>query len=191
MSFSEPTQISQSSHPSNRARQPCDMTRHPCDMIRHPCESRDLDAKPEFTPGLIWCWHDRVRKIRLYTSSLRGGRRPTWQSIRKAFRRSSVMAALCCSIALCLTACQKNSLYCDTSCTDTDIKTNVQVKIAADRCLYFQNIRVTCYQRMVTLDGSVENPVQKQSASKLARSVPGVKKVRNRLRIKDQYNRPV
>jgi osmotically-inducible protein OsmY len=77
---------------------------------------------------------------------------------------------------------------CPHSCTDSNITEAVRVKIYSDRCMSDQKIHVTTYERTVTLKGRVSNPTQKSIASQMARSVPGVKGVRNQLAIQSLDN---
>jgi osmotically-inducible protein OsmY len=93
-------------------------------------------------------------------------------------------------VFLCVTciACAQLSYRCSGSCTDNEITTNVQVKIASDRCLANQNIEVYTFEHIVTLEGSVENPSQRVIAVGMARSVPRVSHVVDKLTIKNRYN---
>jgi len=77
---------------------------------------------------------------------------------------------------------------CHNTCTDNDINTTVQVRIAGDSCLYYQNIRVTTFDRVVTLEGGVDNPTQREAANEMAATAPCVKRVVSRLKIKGKYN---
>lgn len=73
--------------------------------------------------------------------------------------------------------------YCTGSCTDADITTNIQTRLSCDKCLRYKNIHVSTYERVVTLQGEVENPTQKKIAGQIADSVPEVKYVINRIKI--------
>jgi osmotically-inducible protein OsmY len=88
-------------------------------------------------------------------------------------------------LAIISTACATVSpKTCNTSMTDNDITTNVQVKIGAEDGLNDQLIRVSTYERVVTLSGWVQNPTQQNVAYVLARSVPNVKYVKSTIKIK-------
>lgn len=87
-------------------------------------------------------------------------------------------------LALNLISCAGFKMGCTNSCTDEDITTSVQVKIFSDRCMSDQFIYVSTYERVVTLTGRVTNPTQKKIATQMARSVPGVKGVKNKLEVK-------
>lgn len=93
---------------------------------------------------------------------------------------------MCFSILL-LTACMHTS-GCPNSCTDNNITDAVRVKIYSDRCMSDNKIHVTTYERTVTLKGRVSNPTQKSIATQMAKSVPGVKGVRNELAIEPLDN---
>lgn len=99
----------------------------------------------------------------------------------------------CLSLFLALFLCVSCSMStfpcnCSGSCTDNDITTTVQVRIAADPCLRYQFIRVSTFERTVTLEGKVENYTQRKIAIYLAKSTPGVKCVVCKLGIKGPYN---
>lgn len=72
---------------------------------------------------------------------------------------------------------------CSTCITDRDITTTVQVRIAAQPGLGDQGITVSTYERTVTLTGTVNNPTQRNVAVLIAKSVPGVKRVKSYLTI--------
>ena len=84
-------------------------------------------------------------------------------------------------LAMACMSCSQMNLSCSGSCTDEDITTSVQVKIAADRCMSDQFIKVSTYDRVVTLSGRVSNPAQKRIVTEMARLVPGVKYVKTKL----------
>ncbi len=78
--------------------------------------------------------------------------------------------------------------HCVTSCTDSEINTHVINLMQGDRCLSYQYIDVSTYERVVTLEGAVANPSQARLAVDLARSVPRVRAVVSHLHIKNKYN---
>lgn len=101
------------------------------------------------------------------------------------FRFASLFLSLFFCVSCSLTT---YPYHCSGSCTDNDINTTVQVKIAHDPCLYYQFIRVSTFERTVTLEGKVENYTQRRIAIELARSTPGVTCVISKLQIKGPYN---
>lgn len=95
-----------------------------------------------------------------------------------------ILAIACTS---CATNCRLNadsSPLCCNSCTDDDITTAVRIQMATNRCLSYQDIEVSTYERVVTLRGSVEGPTQQRIAYELTRCVPCVKGVNNYLKNK-------
>lgn len=102
--------------------------------------------------------------------------------------RSFKLVLMIISIFFCVSCATIPSSRCDSSCTDVTINTEVQVKIAGDPCLYYQFIRVSTFERTVTLEGKVENSAQRNIAIEMARSTPGVKCVVSKLKIKGEYN---
>jgi hyperosmotically inducible protein len=58
----------------------------------------------------------------------------------------------------------------------------VKSKLSAEASLKGQAVTVETYQGVVTLKGTVQNVEQRATAERLARSVKGVKNVRNELR---------
>jgi osmotically-inducible protein OsmY len=90
-------------------------------------------------------------------------------------------------ILFCSACASLHTSSCTASCTDADITTNIQVKLAADRCLRHQDIDVSSYERVVTLNGSVENPTQRSVAIQYAKSVANVKRVISHLTIRRNY----
>ncbi len=69
----------------------------------------------------------------------------------------------------------------DTS--DDAIYDNVRRKLALDQVVKGGGLQVDVKAGVVTLSGSVEQEKQKERATKLAKQVPGVKSVENRLTI--------
>lgn len=99
---------------------------------------------------------------------------------------------VCILLILLCTACSTirttwNVPYCPNSMTDEDITTNVQTRIAGDTGLLDQNVLVNTYERTVTLSGTVENPTQRAIAICLARTVPHVKCVISRIKIRRYF----
>ena len=92
------------------------------------------------------------------------------------------------AIFFCVSCSTMPSSHCSGSCTDNDLTTTIQVRIAGDPCLRYQFIRVSTFERTVTLIGKVENYTQRNIAIKMARTTPGVKCVISKLKIKGEYN---
>lgn len=105
----------------------------------------------------------------------------------KKFCQGILLSLLCFFIIGC--ASNKFANCTTSSCRDTNITTEVQIKIAADTCLNDQGIDVSTFEGVVTLNGTVENPTQRNNAIFYARSVPGVKGVRSRLTLKRDHRR--
>jgi hyperosmotically inducible protein len=66
---------------------------------------------------------------------------------------------------------------------DTDTMTNVKAAIAGDSSLTGANITVAAKNGVITLDGSVDNQAQADSAMKDAKSVAGTQEVNSNIKI--------
>jgi osmotically-inducible protein OsmY len=66
---------------------------------------------------------------------------------------------------------------------DGAITTTVKTKIYASSELRGLGISVKTFKREVTLTGAVENKSERKKVEKLAKSIKGVKKVHNRIKI--------
>lgn len=69
--------------------------------------------------------------------------------------------------------------------TDDIIHDNVIIKLASDQVVKGGALTVDVKQGIVTLTGQVENSKQKDRATKLTKSVKGVKQVVNNINLKD------
>jgi hyperosmotically inducible periplasmic protein len=69
--------------------------------------------------------------------------------------------------------------------TDDIIHDNVMIKLASDQVVKGGALTVDVKQGIVTLSGQVENTKQKDRATKLTKSVKGVKQVVNNINLKD------
>jgi hyperosmotically inducible periplasmic protein len=69
--------------------------------------------------------------------------------------------------------------------TDDMIHDNVMIKLASDQVVKGGALTVDVKQGIVTLSGQVENSKQKDRATKVARSVKGVKQVVNNINLKE------
>ena len=69
--------------------------------------------------------------------------------------------------------------------TDDIIHDNVMIKLASDQVVKGGALTVDVKQGIVTLTGQVENSKQKDRATKLTKSVKGVKQVVNNINLKD------
>ncbi|HBL24578.1 MAG TPA: hypothetical protein DDZ40_10750 [Deltaproteobacteria bacterium] len=69
---------------------------------------------------------------------------------------------------------------------DASITTQVKAKLLEDDITKGIAVSVQTFDGTVTLIGAVESQAQIDSASRIARSVKGVKAVDNRLKIKDK-----
>ena len=106
--------------------------------------------------------------------------------------RSALIVALllaCGTLAGCATAVMGNSSGGDTRsaaqlASDTATSADVKARLLADPVLKPLSISVVTYEGEVTLAGFVDSADQRDLAGKLARSVKGVKKVRNDLTVK-------
>jgi len=67
--------------------------------------------------------------------------------------------------------------------TDLEIRADLNEKLVASQGLQGQNVQVSVRDRIVTLDGRVETPAQKAGAEQVARSVPNVVNVINKLEV--------
>ncbi len=67
--------------------------------------------------------------------------------------------------------------------TDDEIETTVVKGIVANPEVFAARLRVEVDRGFVTLRGTVQNQAAKATAEKIARSVPGVRAVKNRLAI--------
>ena len=67
---------------------------------------------------------------------------------------------------------------------DTTLTTTVKTKLAADTLKNLTRIDVDTYNGVVSLNGIVSTPEEKQRAEEIARSVDGVKKVINNLQVR-------
>jgi osmotically-inducible protein OsmY len=67
--------------------------------------------------------------------------------------------------------------------TDDEIKTTVVKGILANPVVFAARLRVEVDRGFVTLRGTVQNQAAKAIAEKIARAVPGVRAVKNRLAI--------
>ena len=74
------------------------------------------------------------------------------------------------------------------TCRDDDITDTVLNKIEDNRCLSYQNINVSTYEGVVTLEGSVENQTQIHATREIVASVPNVREIKVNLTIKNKYN---
>jgi osmotically-inducible protein OsmY len=69
--------------------------------------------------------------------------------------------------------------------TDDMIHDNVMIKLASDQIVKGGALTVDVKQGIVTLTGQVENTKQKDRATKVAKSVKGVKQVVNNINLKE------
>ena len=67
--------------------------------------------------------------------------------------------------------------------TDDFLVDTIRQKLAADQVVKGGAIEVICKDGAVTLKGTVEEPVQKNKAEKIAKKVSGVKSVTNEIMI--------
>jgi hyperosmotically inducible protein len=67
---------------------------------------------------------------------------------------------------------------------DTTLTTTIKTKLSADRLVNLTRIDMDTYNGVVSLNGIVSTPEEKQCAEEIARSVNGVKKVVNNLQIR-------
>jgi osmotically-inducible protein OsmY len=93
---------------------------------------------------------------------------------------SKIVAALL-SVLLFAAVC----LAADKVISDDMIYDNVRIKLASDTIVKGGALNVDVKQGVVTLGGMVENNRQKDRATKLTKSVKGVKQVINNLNLKE------
>lgn len=67
--------------------------------------------------------------------------------------------------------------------SDLEIRANLNEKLLSSEILKGQSIQVAVEDRIVTLNGQVDNPIQKAGADQLAQSIPNVVKVVNNLEV--------
>lgn len=67
---------------------------------------------------------------------------------------------------------------------DTTLTTTVKTKLSADKLTNLTRIDVDTYNGVVSLNGVVSTPEERQRAEEIARSVNGVKKVVNNLQVR-------
>lgn len=67
--------------------------------------------------------------------------------------------------------------------SDLEIRANLNEQLLASEALKGQNLQVSVENRIVTLNGQVDNPVQKAGAEQLARSLGNVVDVVNNLKV--------
>lgn len=70
-----------------------------------------------------------------------------------------------------------------TQLDDAAIVTKIKSKLVADDDIKAFKVDVDCYEGLVTLNGTVKNGAQASRAIEIARSVDGVKSVKNNLKI--------
>jgi hyperosmotically inducible periplasmic protein len=73
----------------------------------------------------------------------------------------------------------------DKPVTDDIIHDNVMIKLANDQIVKGGALTCEVKAGVVTLTGQVENPKQKERATKLAKQVKGVKQVVNNINLKE------
>lgn len=67
---------------------------------------------------------------------------------------------------------------------DTTLTTTVKTKLSGDKLANLTRIDVDTYNGVVSLNGVVSTPQEKERAEEIARSVDGVKKVVNNLQVR-------
>jgi len=98
------------------------------------------------------------------------------------FKRSSSMATLMVLLAFVVMACHTTQTPRE-QIDDNAIHAAVKAKLTADRFSNILNIDVNVTNGVVTLAGEVPNEKVKQDAEDEARSVRGVKSVKNNLQV--------
>lgn len=68
---------------------------------------------------------------------------------------------------------------------DKTKKTAITVALKHDKELASENIRIEVVNFVATLNGTVSSGEAKQRAEKIAKSVPGIKKVENKLKVRE------
>lgn len=96
---------------------------------------------------------------------------------------STVCAVLLLSLAACQTPAGRTG---DEVVHDATITTKVKAKLLDDSFLRGVAISVETFEGDVTLTGAVDTDAQKVRAEELAKSVNGVKKVNNHIKIKNK-----
>lgn len=103
--------------------------------------------------------------------------------MRKAVMVSMVMLFAMIAFAACQTPAGRSA---GDVVDDASITTQVKAKLLEDNITKGIAVSVQTFDGTVTLIGAVETQAQIDSASRIARSVKGVKKVDNRLKIKEK-----
>lgn len=90
------------------------------------------------------------------------------------------------TLALVLTGCAGNQYERSTGESVDDTATTGRVKhaLASDQTYRYPNVKVTTFKGNVQLSGFVDNKDQKSKAGDLAKVVPGVKDVENRITVR-------
>ena len=94
---------------------------------------------------------------------------------------ASILFVIMCFLAACETPAGRSA---GEVVDDATITTKVKAKIFDDETLNGFAISVETFEGGVTLTGAVDTPAQKQRVTDIARSVKGVRKVNNLLKIK-------
>ena len=95
-------------------------------------------------------------------------------------------AMLC--LAAVLTACAGTPTRSSTGewIDDRSITARVKTAMIQDSEVHARNVEVETFRGKVQLSGFVDSPTQKERASQLASTVPGVKSVHNEIVVKDR-----
>lgn len=90
------------------------------------------------------------------------------------------------ALAIVVTGCAGNQYERSTGESVDDSATTGRVKraLSADKTYKYSDVKVTTFKGNVQLSGFVDNNDQKDRAVELAKTVPGVKEVENRITIK-------
>jgi len=101
-------------------------------------------------------------------------------------RRSMLRAATAAMILPAVAACARTSTRQSTGeyIDDASITTRVKAKLAEDSEVRARDVKVETYNGVVQLSGFVGTTAEARRAVELTRDVPGVRSVRNDIRIK-------
>src|ERR1700741_3283130 len=101
----------------------------------------------------------------------------------KAWSEKLVQLLGALSLAVIMSGCAGNQYERSTGESVDDTATTGRVKhaLAGDRTYGYPNVKVTTFKGNVQLSGFVDNSDQKAKAGDLAKAVPGVKDVENRI----------
>jgi hyperosmotically inducible protein len=101
------------------------------------------------------------------------------------FKISSLLTAVMASVALSACAATDTRRSTGQTVDDTSITARVKAELIGNDTTKARQIEVETYRGVVQLNGFVDSQTERDTATRLARSVDGVSEVRNNLQIKE------